>query len=487
MSVSSGPTLAAARFGAQQRKGVLLGFTGPRLAVMGIAALLVTAGLFTAGLAGAILVSPAVAGFMASAFVPVAGRTAVEWFPVAGHWALRRALGQDIYGIRPLTPRPRGTLALPGDAAALRVHVDAASGAAMIHDPHRKTLTATCLVAHPSFVLLGVEEQTRRVVGWGRVLASLSRSGHTAAVQVLEATLPDQGSGVLDWWRSHGHRDGSWAARTYEEFVAAAAPSSAQHRTTISLSLDLRRAARSIDRAGRGLAGAAAVLRADMSALEAALRAAELQPQQWLGEADLARVIRAAYDPASATGGSTAGSGGTIGARLTTAGPVGIHEHWSWLASDGCACAVLWISEWPRSQAYPNFLHTLVLVPGVRKSLSLIARPVPIAQARKDIRRQKVEYVSDAEQKVRIGQIADLSDAAEYQDILQREQEIALGHADLRFAGLIAVTAPDKAALDAALAQIEQAAAQCECETRLLVGQQSQAFAAAALPLGRGL
>ena len=110
-----------------------------------------------------------------------------------------------------------------------------------------------------------------------------------------------------------------------------------------------------------------------------------------------------------------------------------------------------------------------------------------MAQARKDIRRQKVQYVTDADQKARIGQVADVTDAAEYQDLLQREQEIAIGHTDLRFAGLIAVTAADKDALDAAVAAIEQAAIQCECETRLLVGQQTQAFTAAALPLGRGL
>jgi hypothetical protein len=34
---------------------------------------------------------------------------------------------------------------------------------------------------------------------------------------------------------------------------------------------------------------------------------------------------------------------------------------------------------------------------------------------------------------------------------------------------------------------IEQAAIQASCETRRLVGQQAQAFTAAALPLGRGI
>jgi hypothetical protein len=75
----------------------------------------------------------------------------------------------------------------------------------------------------------------------------------------------------------------------------------------------------------------------------------------------------------------------------------------------------------------------------------------------------------------------------EYHDVLQREQEIAVGHADMRFAGLIAVTAPDKDALEAALVTTEQAAIQGDRETRLLVGQQAQGFAASALPLGRGL
>jgi hypothetical protein len=483
MSATEGTALATARFGSQQRKGVLLGFSGPRLLVLGLAALLLTAGLFGAGWAGAIVTAPFVIVLGCAAFVRVAGRTVVEWLPVAGHWGLRRALGQDVYGVRPLAPRPAGTLALPGDAAALRLHVDPVSGAAMIHDPHRKTLTVTCLITHPSFVLLGAEDQARRVAGWGRALAATARTGHIASVQVLESTIPDQGTDVLDWWTGHGRHDASWASRTYAEFVTAAAPSSARHRTTISLTLDLRRAARSIHRAGRGLAGAAAVLRSDMTAFTTALRAAELHPQRWLSEADLARLIRGAYDPV----GAAQLEGTRLEQRLATAGPVGVREHWSWFESDRSATAVLAVSEWPRSDAFPNFLHPLILAPGVRKSFTIVARPVPVAEARRDIRRQKVDYITDADQKARLGQVTDLTDATEYQDVLKREQEIAIGHADLRFAGLIAVTAADRDELEAAVSAVEQAAIQSECETRLLVGQQTQAFTAAALPLGRGL
>jgi hypothetical protein len=135
----------------------------------------------------------------------------------------------------------------------------------------------------------------------------------------------------------------------------------------------------------------------------------------------------------------------------------------------------------------PSFLHPLILKSGIHKSLSLIARPVPAREAMRAIRRQKVDYLTDAEQKSRIGQLQDYSDAQEYQDLLQRERELVAGHTDLLFAGFLAVTATSKDSLDAAVADVQRAAIQAGCETRRLVGQQAQAFIAAALPLGRGL
>jgi hypothetical protein len=472
----SGNTVTTVRFGSQQRKGVLLGFSGPRLVALALALTLTVGALFTRGLPGLLLALPVVTVLVAAGFVRIGGRVAVEWTPVAGHWALRRALHQDIYLVRPAKPRPAGTLALPGDAAALRLHVDTISGAAMIHDPHRHTLTATIAVTHPAFVLLDAADQARRVTAWGRALAAMSRTGHIAAVQVLETTMPDNGAAITDYWRTHRVTGDSWPARTYAEFIHNAAPSSAKHHSQVALTLDLRKAARAIGQAGHGLAGAAAVLRQHMAVLDAALRTADLHPVGWLSDTELATQLRAAYDPTS-----------TPTAKLATAGPVGLREHWGWLRTDHAVAAVLWISEWPRSAAHANFLHPLLLNPTVRKTVSLIAKPVPTGEARREIRRQKVEYLTDADHKARIGQITDLSDRQEYQDVLDREAEINIGHADTRFTGLIAITAADKPDLDAAVAEIEQAALHAECETRLLVGRQAQAFAAATLPLGRGI
>ena len=93
----------------------------------------------------------------------------------------------------------------------------------------------------------------------------------------------------------------------------------------------------------------------------------------------------------------------------------------------------------------------------------------------------------DAATRARVGQIEEESQRAEYGDVLRREQELVAGHGDLRFVGYVAVSADDKEELDAACAIVEQAATQAMCEVRRLSGQQAQAFAAAALPLGRGL
>ena len=102
-------------------------------------------------------------------------------------------------------------------------------------------------------------------------------------------------------------------------------------------------------------------------------------------------------------------------------------------------------------------------------------------QAARDIRKKKTEYISDAAQRQRIGQIEDAQQSAEYSDVLQQEADLTAGHGILRTTGLIAVSAQDPDELERAVADIEQAAIQASCETRRLWGQQAQAFSAAAL------
>ena len=474
--------LAPVQFSRLTHRGIILGLSLPQLIVLGIALLTVVAALYIGGGMGLAWTSPVWGAAALLAVIPAGGRKVIEWVPIVARWVWRSYLGQLIGRRRVVKPRPAGTLALPGDAASLREWEDPETGAAMIHDPHAQTLTAILGVSHPAFVLLDPGEQQRRVSGWGRVLASACRSGRIARIQVSERTLPDSGTGLAEWWRQHGTDDGSWAATTYRELIDRAGPAGERHATTISLALDMKTAARQIRTAGGGVRGAAAVLRQEMTTLTTALRAAELASTGWLAPGEVAVILRSAYDPAAAPAQERHGQ---LGRDLATAGPVAVTETWDWLRSDSAFHAVLWISEWPRSQVYPGFLAPLVLSNGILRTLALHYTPVRADQAARDLRKKKTELISDAAQRRKIGQVEDAAATAEYEDVLQQEADLTAGHGVLRVSGLVSVSAPTLDALDAAVAAIEQAAIQASCETRRLVGQQAQAFTAAALPLCR--
>ena len=472
--------LRTVRFGRRSSRGVILGLTVSRMASIGVAICVLVPAVYLAGMPGVLWTAPIWGLALASAFVTVAGRRVIEWVPVYGHWLLRRALHQNVYGVRVLNPRPAGTLALPGDAASLRMHQDVETGAAMIHDPHANTVTAVAKLRHPSFMLLSPAEQERRVAGLARVYATACASGRISRMQILERTLPDSGQGVRRHWQAGGHPEAGWAAQQYQELVDAAGPTTERHETTISISLDLNRAKRAVRAESGGMRGAAAVLRRELTTVVAALRAADIVVEGWVQPEDLAVMLRIAYDP-------TAGPDSSVGRDPATAGPTGVVESWDHLRSDSGFHAVYWISEWPRSEVFPTFLSSLILAPGVRRATSLVAQPLTTAEAMRAIRKERVEYQTDAAHRARIGQLADFASEQEWADVTQRERDLVAGHGDLRYAGFLCVSAPDLDGLHASRAAIEQAAIQSGCETRLLVGQQAQAFTAAALPLCRGI
>jgi hypothetical protein len=469
------------RFARRSTRGLILGFSAPRCVAIGLAALVLLAGLLIGGGMGLLVVGPVCVLLLGTAFVTRAGKPLVEWIPSVLHWSARVSAKQTSYRVRVGTPRPAGTMALPGDAAPLRFYNDPNSAACLLHDPHRQTLSAVLAVSHPAYVLLAPENQASRVSSWGRVIASLAQTGTCAVLQVLESTIPDPGTKVAQWYEEHAtHRD-DWSNAEYRALLAQSSFGSSTHRTTITLTLDMKRAAAAIRGAGRGVKGAAEVLRVDMAVLEQGLRAADLRFEGWLGEAQIAAMIRQAYDPQSEIDATSPG------ATLVSAGPVAVSEHWSYLRHDSGYSTVLWISEWPRIDVAPHFLHALIFAPDIRKSLSLLARPLGTAEALRELRKEKTEAITDTGHKAKVGQVQDLSDVQEYNDLLKREQALIGGHADVEFSGFVTVTAGSEEGLTQAVALIERSAGQSGCETRVLYGRQSQGFVVGALPLGRSV
>ena len=89
----SGDGVASVRFGRLERRGVLLGLSGPRLAVMGVGVCVAVIAEYTAGATGLIASAPVWVLLVVLAAVSVAGRPALSWVPLLADWAARRALG----------------------------------------------------------------------------------------------------------------------------------------------------------------------------------------------------------------------------------------------------------------------------------------------------------------------------------------------------------------------------------------------------------
>lgn len=484
--MSTGPphpaeTTAAVKFSRLPSRGILLGLTGPQLACLGAAIILVVGSLYTAGAAGLAITMPLWALAIAAATIPAGGKKTVDWAPIALGWQTRKLRGRTTYH-RSATARSSTVLRLPGQADPLRLVTDRDTAQVMIHDPRAMTLTATFEIGHAGFPLQDASVQQRRVSGWGRALSACCRTGRIARIQILQRSIPDSSAGLAAWWNAHGSDDDAELAQTYQDLIDRAGPTAQHHVTTLSVALDLRAAARRIRTTGGGLEAAAEILRQDIDTLRQALTSADLEPSPQHTGDELTTAIQTAYISTPPVGIAAE----QPPAEPAGAGPVRLEEYWDFLRADGAYHAVLWISQWPQSRVHPGFLAPLLLHSGVRRSLALSSEPMRLDRAIRDLRKKKTEHIADAAHRARIGQIEDARDTAELQDVRQQETELTYGHGLLRYTGLITVTADSRNDLEAAVAEAEQDALQACCETQRLYGQQAHAFLAAALPLCHG-
>lgn len=466
------------QLGRLETRGLMLGLSTAQVATLGLALVVAILGEYAAGPAGLLVTAPLWGACAATALVPVAGRPVLAWLPIVGDWQARRVLRQTRHLAR-LRSVSTTDLTVPGIAGHLAVLEAPDTQAALIYDARKSTITAILSVSGSGFILTDTGTQDRRVAGWGQVLAGLCQQPAIVRLQVLERAVSGSGSQVWRWWAEHALAEASWAARVTAELVAEAQEISDRHECFLALTIRTPRRGR------RGpLTESIAVVAQHLAAVAEAARAAELEVEGWIGRSRLGSVVRASYDPQGA-----ARSRGAVGAgsEPVLVGPMAVDEQWASVRTDSAYHAVYWMKEWPRSEVHAGFLQPLLLGRGARRSFSLIAEPLPPTKALKEIRRAKVEYVADAAQRGRMGQLEDESTRAEAADLVRREQELVAGHGDLRFTGLITVTAPNLEALAEACAATEAAAAQAMCELRQLVGQQAQAFVAGALPFGKGV
>ncbi|HAN71359.1 MAG TPA: hypothetical protein DCQ36_07185 [Actinobacteria bacterium] len=468
------------------RPGIVMGLRGGQVALLSTAGLLLLLVTFTGAFPslsrGAVLGISGVLVLLAVATVQ--DRPAYRWLAGRISHAARAGRGNTTMA-RPIKagtirePRlDRGLGLLPGRAAAITVHE--LDGAGYLYHPHAGTLTGIIEVTSPEFLLRDPADRNARVNGWGRVLAAATRTGVVRQVQLLERSIPDDGSALAAYTDTHLTTEPVQLtlADTYRDLTGHLRGGADRHQSFLAITIDRSAATSRVKAAGGQITGLIATWRQEYTLLARLLPAAGLDVIDELSPRRIAEVIRTGYDPSTAL--HLCGDG----IDPASAGPSGGREEWDHLRTDGSFHAVLWVAEWPTSHVPADVLWPIVFPPGVQRTLSLFYKPYTRTQSESAIRAKHSEIIQSSWLKDKLGRVETLADGKELDDVLVREGELLAGHGEVGLLGMVTVSARSLDDLDAAITTVHAAATQAGLDLRRVYGQQLQAFTAAALPLG---
>lgn len=355
---------------------------------------------------------------------------------------------------------------------------------AVARDTRAGTLTAALHVSSDGFPLTAPDEQSATLDAWAAVLSPFARQGcpvtriashHWAHPAGAKATLiGDPGDS----------RDAPLA--DYLALVERQAAVSMAHQVLLTITVDQRR----VRTRGRrsNLEATLAALSDELDLFRSRLEVAGLTVVRSLSPPRLAQAIRERSDPScrgqlAAVNRSLAAAAGRVPLEW---GPMAVEAAWRHVRVDGAWHRTYRIANWPPLPVPPDWLGPLITEPGATRTVTVVMEPVPLVESARRADREAMAREADAESKSRRGFRISARDHKRIDEVEARERELAQGHAEFRFAGLVDVTATDETALMNAAAALEQAAARSLVDLRPLEARHDQAWVAC-LPVGRDI
>ncbi|MFP5388379.1 MAG: SCO6880 family protein, partial [Thermoleophilia bacterium] len=362
----------------------------------------------------------------------------------------------------------------------------------VLRDRAAGTFSVALAVRAGSFGLLDPSEQERKLEGWGSVLASLARdSSPVRRLQWIERTLPAPGDELAAYLQAERDRSvalDSGLVASYIELIESAAPATTEHEILLVLQIDERRGARELHRLGGGEAAGQALALREAESLAERLSAAEVSVLGLLRPRRYAQAIRDAFDPygRQARARAAIGDPERSGVDPAQTGPLAAQEEWGRYRTDSAHHVTGWISAWPRTDVGPAFLTPLLMQSTAPRTVAVCIEPVPHTLAIRKAEAARTAEVAEEIQRERQGFMTTARIRRRQQAAARKEEELADGHAEMRFAGFIAAYGPDAEAAERSYAETEHSAALARLELQRLYGEQARAFTFT-LPLGRGL
>jgi hypothetical protein len=495
------------RFGPLERRGLIGSLRATQVIPMAVSLAVAVVLMRTLpGGAGVFAALGIVLAVAVICFWPLSGRSAEEWLPIAAAHVWRGANGRHKqFSAAPTagaqtsdSGRPEPAVALPEAAAGLELLPAPFRGetVGVVKDARARTYTAILAVRVTSFGLLDRAEQEGRQAGWGAVLSSLPREGTPVSrVQWVERTVPADGDEIGRYLGEAWDRDAAaidaLPMRSYLDLVSAAPAVTRDHELFVCLQIDAKKAWRQIKRAG-GKSGpdaaASEVLLRELEGLAERLGSADVQVIGALRPGMLASAIRVAFDPWSRPGLArlAAADPDREGLDEGAAWPTGSETSWAIYRADGAIHATYWIASWPRTDVGAAFLSPLLLHAQVVRSIGVTIEPISPLRAIREVEASRTTDLADQELRGRFGFVETARRRRLSEATSRREEELADGHAAVRFAGYVTVSARTPEELERNCSEIEHAAQMARLELLRLYGQQEEAFTYT-LPLCRGL
>jgi len=287
----------------------------------------------------------------------------------------------------------------------------------------------------------------------------------------------------------------SRAAANYGEVLDNSEQFAVGHRNYLTLTLDLVALGAQLKALGGGKQAIQALSAVEAGNLSEALRTAKVTVRRWLSPRDVAELARTTFDPDSIPMLRNRST------RQAGVDPVGIGPMYleepkgrnGVVFTDSAVHATMWIHEWPRSDAPVGFLAPLVFArhpvtnEAVTHILSIVAAPVPVGRALRQIRDEKKVWRGNERLRARRGTQGSIVDESDWLALEQREQELVAGHGEFSYGAYLTVSANDEKSLEQAIAGARNALSVVGMEAQILYCQQAEALLVNALPLGLGM
>ncbi len=473
---------------ALDRTGIMLGLSMPEMLSVGVGAML-TLFLLSANAPALIAMTPLAVAF-GSTKVRWRGLPLAEAVPPLMHW-LRMPRSRVWLTDTPWTGTDGDTPAVLKDLTVTGVRISEGETMAVIFDRSARTATAVLRVPGTDFSLLHESEQEHMLDGWGLALAShalegspLLRIGWTESAR--RASLDEH----VAYVQGQGRDVDSGARREYLRMVHHAAPETVTHDVYLTLVVSAQRLRRS-----RWASGGKTVserltdeLRRSISLTRRGLKAAGLETTFILDRAQLGEVLAEATDPGRARSHAprVGGLAHQIGlTKSDTIGPRELGFETEWFTTDRSVHRSYWVEDWPRHAVNGPWLTELLSDADQSRRFTVWFDPVPPASSHRRIQRELAKLDADTITAEERGRRVTASARRTTMSVQDREEELVSGYAEAAHVGVVTLSAPDLAGLEASTEHFEAQAIQAGLVLRPTDHQHDLGWAAS-LPLGLG-